>query len=248
MTAAEERQHELLELRAVVALTHGLPGRRPHGVEDARLLRLLRLNPGGVGTALRCGDDLLDGGAERVDRPHPREVAHRRAQTRIDVFVVGVDHCELATRRADRRDLNDVRVVHADLRLGVGRRVGVRPRDARDHPAPLLGQVRDHHHVAGFQAVGLGVEEAAVAPRGGLLGGQLLAGVDLRAQQVEVLRRQPPPALAEAALLELAEHEARAALVRADDDVAAHVPIIPVPVSAAGLEKSRFIMSLNFTQ
>jgi hypothetical protein len=36
-------------------------------------------------------------------------------------------------------------------------------------------------------AVGPGVEESAVAPRGGLVSGELLARVDLRAQETEIL-------------------------------------------------------------
>jgi hypothetical protein len=102
-----------------VKLAHGLPPCRAHSLEDARLLRGLRLDPAHIAAALSERDDLFDCAPEGVDRPHPREVAHRRAEARVDVRVVGVDHRELAARRADRRDRDDMGVVGSDLRLRV---------------------------------------------------------------------------------------------------------------------------------
>nr|MBK7067911.1 hypothetical protein [Deltaproteobacteria bacterium] len=146
---------------------------------------------------------------------------HRRPESGVDVRVVRVDHRELAVGETDRCDRDDVGIVFPNVSRGVGRRIGVGARDARG-PSALGEEVGNNHHVAGLQAIGLGVEQTAVAPRGGLLPGKLLVCVELRAEKTEVLRGEPSPALAKTALLELAEDEGRAIPVGANHDVATH--------------------------
>ncbi|KYF79433.1 hypothetical protein BE11_09495 [Sorangium cellulosum] len=156
--ALEQAADEVLELRALVLLFDVLPRGLAHRLEEA--FGFLNFGLGRVRVLPRLDgvDERLDGRPERVDRPHPRRVAHRGSQPRVDALVVGFNDADLPTGLPDGAHGNDVTVVGPGALLDSDGREVVPAGHPREDPAALLGEVGDDDHVALLEAVRFCIE------------------------------------------------------------------------------------------